>query len=173
MDNLIKELRKKSFSGEDILTLCDNKTRIITYPELYNFKNIDDVLEPYGNVVILYETSKGYGHWICVIKHNDKIEFFDPYGLPCDDQLEFISKKFRKENNENFPILSKMLYESGYKIVYNSEQLQKYSDDISSCGRHVSFRIIMKNVPLNEYGALLKRNKYDPDTIVTYLTAFI
>jgi hypothetical protein len=173
MDSIIKELRKKPFSGEDILNITDNQTKIITYPELYNFKTIDDVFKPYDSVVILYETKPNYGHWVCLLKHGNKIEFFDPYGFFIDDQLEFINKKFRKQNNEDFPILSKMLLDSKYKIVYSKAKLQKYSGDISSCGRHVTFRIVMRDLPLNEYVKLLKHNKYDPDMIVTYLTAFL
>lgn len=173
MDNIIKKLRKKPFSGDDILTVTDNKTKIITYPELYSFKNIDEVLKPFGSVVILYETKPSYGHWVCLLKHGNKIEFFDPYGLFIDDQLDFINQNFRKQNKEDYPILSDMLFKSKYNIVYNKGKLQKYSDDISSCGRHVAFRIVMGDVPLNEYGKLLTHNKYDPDMIVTYLTAFM
>lgn len=175
MDNLIKKLRKNPFSGEDILTICDHKTKIITYPDLYNFRNIDEVFSPYDSVVILYETQPLYGHWICLLKHENenKIEFFDPYGLFIDNQLEFIDDKFRKKNNEEYPILSDILHNSPYDIVYNKKQLQKYSSDVSSCGRHVAFRIVMKDMPLDEYGKLLTQNKYDPDTVVTYLTAFM
>ncbi len=173
MDNLIKELRKKPFSGKDILNICDNKTKIISYPQLYDFNDIDDVFGQHDSVVILYETKRNYGHWVCLLKHNNKIEFFDPYGLFCDDQLKFISDEFRRKNNEEYPKLSEMLINSPYKLVYNKKQLQKYSDDISSCGRHVSFRIIMGHLSLDDYGKLLIHNKYDPDTVVTYLTAFI
>jgi len=175
MDNLIKKLRKNPFSGNDILTICDNKTKILTYPQLYEYKDIDGVLSPYDSVVMLYETKPSYGHWVALLKHpeHNKIEFFDPYGLFIDDQLTFINSEFRKENNEQYPILSKMLHDSPYDIVYNNLQLQKYSSDISSCGRHVAFRICMKDTPLDEYGALLTHNYYDPDTIVTYLTAFM
>jgi hypothetical protein len=175
MDNLIKKLRKKAFSGQDILTVCDDKTKIITYPQLYEYSDIHEVLSPYDNVVILYETKPQYGHWITVLKHpeSNTIEFFDSYGLFCDDQLDFISNRFRKENNEVYPKLSEMLYNSQYKIIYNKTQLQKYRQDISSCGRHVAFRIVMKDTPLHEYVKLLTDNMYDPDTVVTYLTAFM
>jgi hypothetical protein len=174
MDNLIKDQRKKAFSGEDILIVCDYKTKIITYPQLYDYPNIDSVLSPYDCVVILYERKPSYGHWICMIKHPDnRIEFFDPYGMFIDDQLEFITDEFRKESNQEKPILSKMLYDSPYKIVYNKSQIQKYSNDISSCGRHVAFRIVMRDQPLNRYVEMLKNNKYDADTVVTYLTAFV
>lgn len=175
MDKLIKELKKEPFSGKDIYDICENKTKVIIYSELYNYNNIDDILDPYDNVVILYEMKDGYGHWVCLIRHKkmNKIEFFDPYGLCIDDQLSYISKEYRKKSGQEFPILSLLLLNSPYKIVYNSKQLQKYSNDVSSCGRHVCIRIILKDIPLNEYSKLLRENKYDPDMTVTYLTAFI
>lgn len=174
MDKIVKYLRKKPFSGEDIMLVCDDKTKIITYPELYNYSDIDSVLNPHGCVVILYELKKAYGHWCCVLKNSDnQIEFFDPYGLFCDDQLDFIDKSFRKKNNEELPKLCEMIYNSGYPMIYNDVQLQKYSDDISSCGRHVAFRIVMRDTPLKQYTKILTNNHYDPDTIVTYLTAFV
>ncbi|HXS60463.1 MAG TPA: hypothetical protein VN703_06590 [Candidatus Sulfopaludibacter sp.] len=176
MDDLIKQLESKSFSGEDIMAVCDNKTKIITYPQIYQFKNIDDLLKPFDNVVILYETSPSYGHWVCLLKHKNKgkpyIEFFDSYGMPPDKQLTFISKEFRKQNNEAYPILSDMLIKSKYPIKYNDVQLQKLYEDVSSCGRHVAFRIVMQNIKLGRYIKLLKKSKYPPDMIVTYLTAF-
>ncbi len=175
MENIIKELKKESFSGNDILTACDGKTKIITYPELYDYRNIDDVLYPHDCCVLLYETKKSYGHWTCLIKHDmdNTIEFFDSYGFFIDEQLEFIPEEFRKKNNEVFPILSKMLVDSDYKIIYNPIRVQKYKDDVSSCGRHVAFRLILKHLSLKSYIKLITSDNMDTDSLVTYLTAFI
>lgn len=176
MDKVIKKLEAKPFSGEDILKICDNQTKIITYPQLYQFKNIDDLLKPYDNVVILYETKSSYGHWVCLIKHKNNgkpyLEFFDSYGMAPDEQLKFIPKQFRRDNNEEFHKLTDMMMRSKYPIRYNNTQLQKLYDDVSSCGRHVAFRIVMKDIKLAQYIRLMKNSKYSPDMIVTYLTAF-
>lgn len=176
MDHYIRKLEAKPFSGDDILTICDHKTKIITYPQLYNFRNIDDLLKPYGCVVILYETKPSYGHWVCLLKHNNNgkpyLEFFDSYGMQFDEQLKFIPKKFRKENNEEYPKLTDMLIKSKYPVRYNDRQLQQLYDDVSSCGRHVAFRIVMKDIKLGQYIRLMTSSKYSPDMLVTYLTAF-
>lgn len=177
MDKLIKLLEDKPFSGRDILTITDHNTRIITYPELYNYKTIDEVVYPHNNVTLLYETAENYGHWVCLIKHDNGLEpyyeFFCSYGLKVDKALSFIPEKFRKQNNEEFPILSKMLKDSGYPVVYNNYPLQQFYDDVASCGRHVAFRLVMCDLPLNKYIKLLTRSVLDPDLLVTYLTAFI
>ncbi len=176
MDKLIKKLEGKAFSGKDILTICDDKTKIITYPQLYEYNDIDEVLYPHDCVVLLYETKPSYGHWVCLIKHTDKgkpfIEFFDSYAMPVDEQLKYIDKNFRKQNNEDKPILTEMLLNSGYRIMYNDVPLQKTYEDVSSCGRHVAFRIVMRHIRLGKYIKLMTSSKYNPDMLVTYLTAF-
>lgn len=175
MESIIKELRKKPFSGHDILTALDNKTKILTYPQLYKYKSLDSLLKPYGCVVILYETKPAYGHWVCIIKHpNNTVEFFDSLGYFIDDELDIISMEFRKKNKEIYPYLTKLMLESGYKIIYNPIILQKDKNDISTCGRHVTLRLVLKDLSLNKYIKLITSDKnYDPDSLVTYLTAFV
>ena len=175
MDKVIKELESKPFSGEDIMTICDGKTTIIKYPDLYEYRTIDEVLKPHNTVVILYETSPSYGHWVCLIKHTKPrqyIEYFDSYGMAVDKPLEYIPPNYRKMNNEEYPKLTEMLLSSKYPIKYNNHQLQQMYQDVASCGRHVAFRIVMKDIKLGEYIKLLTKTKLSPDMVVTYLTAF-
>lgn len=165
MDNIINNLKADPLSNVDIISLCDDKTNVVKYSELINYDNIDDLLQPFDNVVILYETGKNYGHWVCLIKYGNTIEFFDPYGLGVDEQLSF-SKK-------SLPLLSILLLNSDYKLIENKTQLQKKYNNVSSCGRHVAVRLILKQLDIYEYLKMFENNKYDPDTVVTYLTSFI
>jgi len=177
MDNIIQELESKPFSGEDLLNITDKKTKVIRYVDLKTVRNINNLFKPYNCFIILYETNPSYGHWVCVIKHIPKrgkpyIEFFDPYGMMPDKQLDYISESFLNQQGINKPLLLHLFADSGYDVIYNTKQLQRYANDISTCGRHVSFRIIMKDLPLKEYIKLLTKNKLSPDMLVTYLTAF-
>ena len=176
MDKVIRKIEASPFSGQDIMDITEKKTKILTYPQLYDFKNIDEVLHPYGCAVILYETKPSYGHWTCIIKHENAgkpyIEFYDPYGMAVDKQLNYISKEFRRQNNEEFPLLSMMMKKSPYPVKYNNIALQKSRDDVSTCGRHVAMRLILKHLKLGKYLELLTRQKLDPDLLVSYLTAF-
>ncbi len=165
MDNIIKYLEREPFSNDDIMYLCDNKTNIIKYSDLINYDNIDNILSPHNNTVILYETGKNYGHWVCLIKQNNLIEFFDPYGMKIDEQLKYSKNKD--------PLLSLLLLKSPYLLKENTTRLQKMYKNISTCGRHVCLRIILKELKLNEYIKLLKNNKNNPDLLVTYLTSFV
>lgn len=172
MDKLIHELRKYPYSGNDILTLLDGKTKILLYSDLKKFNNIDQVFDPYDCVVILYEMKKSYGHWVCLIRFDNKIEYFDPYGKPPDNPLDYVKPELKQSLGEDYPYLSKLLNDSPYKIVYNSYPLQKLSKEISSCGRHVGLRLSMKDYPLNKYVKIITGGELSPDDTVTYLTAF-
>jgi hypothetical protein len=175
MNKLIKRLKKKSFSGNEVLELCDDKAVIITYPELADYDSIDDVMKPYGAVILLYETAKNYGHWCCLIKtKKNRIEFFDPYGLSVDKELKFIPQHFRKSNDEEYPHLSYLLYKSKYEVEYNHTKLQKFMKDVNTCGRWVAMRIIMRYLPLPKFVDLFKNNKcFNSDSLVTLMTSFV
>jgi hypothetical protein len=173
MEKVIKSLEADPFSGSDILKICDNETKILKYGDISKFQNIDQLLEPHGNVVILYEIKPNFGHWVCLIKHDDCIEFFDPYGMRIDEQRKYISDYFRKKSNQQEPWLTNLLKKDKCVVINNRQKLQKFNNDISTCGRHVAMRIVMRNIGLNKYLNLLTRNKETPDKIVTYLTAFI
>jgi hypothetical protein len=180
MNRLINKLEEKPLSGSEIQEACNDEIKIMTYKDLLNYNNIDDVFGNEDAVALLYETQPSYGHWTGLFRHSNynppTIEFFDSYGLFIDEQLGFVPKKLKNQLGEDYPYLSKLLYESPYEILYNPVQLQKRKKGISSCGRHVVFRCISANsLPLNEYINLLQSKNCinNPDEMVTYLTSFI
>ena len=75
----LQSLMQKSLSNFDLYNLFENKIHIITYKELLNFYDIEDVFYPYDVVFILYEQGPNYGHWVvlCWDKNKDIIYFFD------------------------------------------------------------------------------------------------
>jgi len=164
-----------ALSGYDILRILDNNTNIISYNDLYNIENIDDVLKN-GSCVILYNTGDNFGHWCCILTHpeKNKIEFFDPYGILIDDEirpsfmpLNFIKKFYKKDKKR----LRKLIYYSKYnKVEYNNYPLQKRSKNINTCGRHVVTRLIMKDLELEDYANFLYSFKRSPDEVVLSIT---
>lgn len=172
MDKLINKLTSLPLSGEDMMRAVDGETRVLSYSDLKNVDNIYDLFEPYNNFVLLYEMKKNFGHWCCVIYHErtNEIEFMDPYGMFIDDQFKYITDpRISKEK-----YLSKLLLDSDSKIIYNDQPLQKFSKDISSCGRHIALRINLRDIPLNEYqDMMMSKKKGERDRMVTYLTAFV
>lgn len=175
MEKVIDYLKKNPFSGSDILEATDNKTTIVRYRDICRYRTIEELLNPFGCIVILYETQEKYGHWVCVILHqNGVLEFFDPYGKSIDDQLKYIDKDFAKQTNQDYPFLGRLMLNSPYNLVQNKVKLQKFEKNNSSCGRHNAFRIAMRNLSLKEYQNLMKKEKgLDSDDKVTYLTGFV
>jgi len=172
----LKQIEKIPLGDDDIKKILGNDTLILTYPELEKYNNIDMLL-PYNKsfVILLYLDSPNSGHWICINKINDTIEFFDPYGGSPDTQRKWIPDTTRKILGQGRPFLTDLLDSSDYKVNYNHIKYQGNGDDINTCGRHVCNRLLMLKDDLNldDYFKLMKGLKIKTglsyDDIVTQL----
>lgn len=171
---ILDQYQNVSLSDKHLFTLLDGKNTLILYPELVDYNNIDDVLGPHGMCVLLFEAKAGYGHWVCLWKHEGKISFFNSYGGFPDDSLEYIPAHYAKLNNEDYPYLSLLLYNSPYELTYNEHQYQKRDKDVKTCGRHVAVRLFAKHLTDEQYYKYVKFfcKKYNisPDEFVTLMT---
>ena len=185
MDKLPDKIKGKfiekeaySFSGQQVHDFCDGACDIITYTDLAKYDDIYNAFNGKDALVILFLTSKNFGHWVTLIDHgNHHLEFFDSYAMEPDAQLKFVPKNFRKVSNQDYPHLTWLLLNSGAKIQYNDTPLQIYNKDagreVSTCGRHVSCRVFFRRVPLKKYVKIMtkyKKRGITPDMIVSYLT---
>ncbi len=171
----LAELKAQPLSDKDILRLTDNKTKVIMYPELAQYETLDDVFGDHDSITLLYLQKENLGHWCCVNFINDStIEFFDPYGIFIDDELEFTSPKMQQRLNQRLPVLSKLFKESPYKLTYNEHQFQELGSNIATCGRHCVVRIVNREKPLKIYKNMIKslerKTSLDADDIVSILT---
>ena len=176
MDQVIKELIRKPLSGNDIYNACEKNIKILKYGELNQFNDIDSAFNPFDGIALLYETQPNFGHWVLLTrdKQKNEIEFFDSYGGFIDDPLKKIGGEFKKKTGQDGHILSRLLLDSNYKLRYNPAQIQKFDEGVSSCGRHLCLRFLMRDMPLKKYIDIIKSSKCNStDDIVTYLTAFI
>jgi len=166
-----KSLRAYSLSNFDINKMIPT-LKIISYPDLLKYQTIDQALDEKGRLMILYLTTDQYtGHWICLLKKKNKIEFFDPYGnLKPDDEETWISSRNSAEFQQDTHYLTKLLKESGYKIVYNKFPFQSKSRDIATCGRHCTTRLYFKHLTLPEYTQMIIDEGISPDDFVTNFT---
>jgi len=176
-----KDILKQPLSDLDIRNLSKDPIQIVPYDDLINYNTIEDLLNPTGQVVILYlnqvpkeleDKYKYFGHYTCVfyshVKNTNKpnkpfvtscIEFFDPYGLFPDDQLHFSNVKFRQENNMDYPYLVYLLNKSKLPIEYNPFKFQKMDGETSTCGRWCTLRMNMKQLDIDEFTKLIKQFK--------------
>jgi hypothetical protein len=166
----LKEYEDIALSDKQVLELVNGRANIVLYPNLLNYKSIDELLYPYGACFLLFEAQPRYGHWCCITKHGNTIEFFNPYGGYPDDSLKFISDEYRKISNQDYPYLSMLLLNSPYELTYNEFKFQRKHNDTKTCGRWCAVRILTKHIDLYNFHKIFKD---DGDMKVTLLTMYI
>jgi hypothetical protein len=172
IDTIVRKSEAYSLSDQEILNLTDNQCKVISYQDLEKYDNIDQVLEPFGATVILYQEKKTYGHYTVLIKHsNTLLEIFDSLGLGLDKELEFSEYNKKRHGGRAIPHLSILIENSKYKIEANLVQLQKDSKDINTCGKYSAIRIKFRDLSLNQFVKMLKSSKImDSDMWISALT---
>lgn len=175
--NKYKDIALSNNDIEKKLKMFNINCQIVPYNELYKYKSIDELLYPSDSVIILYMWKPFYGHWCCLTKRHNNVEFFNSYGGYVDYPiLNNIDNKFRLESNQDYPYLTNLLLLSPYNLHYNEFQFQKKKSNIKTCGRHSLMRVLLKNFDIYEYKKILDivKKKYmlkDYDDVVTFLTA--
>ncbi len=172
--SLLKTYEDIALSDDQLLKLIDGRAKLVLYPELINYTNIDDVLGKHGACILLFEARPNYGHWTCLHRTGGNVEFFNPYGGYPDDSLQYIPMHFREVSNQLEPYLSMLMYNSPYTLSYNEHKFQKHGKDIKTCGRHCALRLIFRDLNLPEYAFMMKTLKQKigltTDELVSYLT---
>jgi hypothetical protein len=174
------------FNEEDLKILVNDKSAprrnvvdvpLISYKDLPDYDTIDAVLGPQGCCFLYIQTKPSFGHWVCILRQGDTVEFFDPLGTKggVDSLLEQMNPEWRQKSGQSGPFLSHLLHESGHKVVVNRIPLQKNAEDINSCGRWSGMRIAahLKKLNLKTFQAIFsKRNSLDPDEAIALATMF-
>lgn len=177
IDKKIEQSENIDLSGEDLHRIVDGKARIIKYDDLQHFNSIDEVLGKYGAVIILYETSQNFGHWVCLFRIGErKLEFFDPYGLKLDEELKVAPEFNMREHHGELVAHLTALVElcEDCVVVSNTTQLQKVLRHTNTCGRWVGMRLRFRDVSLSNFITLMTKNKhYDGDFWVSALTLLV
>lgn len=157
------------------------KNNVIKYSDLANYKSIEELLpNDRSYKIILIEQNYNSGHWTCLLRYGNTIEWFDSYGLPVDGELKFINSVKRRLLGEGRKTLTELLSKVKDKnIIYNKVKLQKLCNKSATCGRWVILRILMmKNFfyNLKEFQDFIKKYKKeigfkDADELVAYWIA--
>jgi hypothetical protein len=78
MEESLKKIRQYSLSNDDINAILDPDTKIFSYPKFADMKHIDEAFDNLGRCVFLFLTeSESSGHWVCMFKRGNVIEYFD------------------------------------------------------------------------------------------------
>lgn len=171
IEKIIKNSESVDLSDSDILEITKGRCSIHTYSDLERFKNINQVLGLYGCAVILYQHEEDYGHWVTLFRVNDDtLEFFDPYGIPIDEELKQSPFNTRRHQGAIVPHLSHLIDQSGYKLIQNTRKLQSFKEDVNTCGRWISLRVRWRYVPLEKFVEMFSGTHFDGDFYVSALT---
>jgi hypothetical protein len=118
--------------------------QILKYSDLANYNTIDELLpKPRDFRIILIEDSVNKGHWCCILKYDNTIEWFNPYGIRPDAQKNLLGKVRNIMLGQERDYMTELMEKSkGYKLIYNKKKLQKLKEGINTCGRWIILRVI-------------------------------
>ncbi len=158
-NNISKEQADKikySPMGDDTIHSYFPDAKIMLVSELSGYNSIDELLPNNPDCVfLLYQSSPNNGHWVLLSKYDDTIEYFDSYGGVIDNPLNWTPIGVRTKLGEGKPLLSNLLEDTDYDLIYNAVDFQDKKDNkISTCGRWASVRwdsILNHRMPLVEF----------------------
>jgi len=155
-------------SDKDIIKYfgIEGQEAIILYKDLKNYKNIEELLPTNNSFkIFLIEDKPNSGHWVCLLRYGDNIEFFDSYGEGIDEEFKYIPKFIKNMLNQNKKYLTYLLANAPkkYKIIYNKIPYQELNDGVSTCGKWCILRILLlktMNYDLYEFNEFMERQKF-------------
>lgn len=145
--------------------------KVILYPEIadiYKSGKISPTMLRWINgerppLVILYLSSKKYGHWMALFENEHGINFFDSYGNAPDDQMKWpIDAEFRRLSGEDRAHLVRFILDimkPDEEVYYDEHDYQSRNPKVTTCGRHVLFRLLNMDLSVEEYNDLIKMLK--------------
>ena len=155
----VQKIIHTPLSDADIHKILGKDQKLIIYSDLSNYSSLHELLPgDKDSVVILYEQKQLSGHWTCLLKYDDKYEFFDPYGIKSDSELKWVTLKQRSNLHEDTTFLSKLLNNEEY--IYNKVDFQQNDSSVETCGSHVSCRLHYfkeHDMNLEQYQDFMKR----------------
>lgn len=166
-EDLLDKEKAIPLSETQVLDLVQGKANVIRNIDLNKYHSIDEMLEPYGACFLLYESRLHYGHWCCLIRYNNLLEFFDPYGGFPDSQLNYINPDFLRESGQDNQWLTRLLVDDScqYDLSYNDHPFQHMKEGVATCGKWSALRMTLKELPLAEFKKLFLGK--DSDDLVT------
>jgi hypothetical protein len=163
----IAKVKEYALSDADITEIL-GPTSIFPYPALEGMESIDDVFDDQGRAIILFpNVSPTSGHWCCMIRRPDRIEFFDSYGEAPEDQKDGLSRSRLEALDIERPLLTQLMRASGIPVYYNTHQFQSNKMSVATCGRHCVVRLLYAPYSLKKYKAIIDKSGLSADDFVT------
>ncbi len=175
MDNIIHSAEDISLDEQDLKKICQPYgLHLIFYRDLHTIQDINELFQISNNIIILYRTTRDYGHFVSLLNYDDHIEYFDSYGEKPDYELKYSQESVRQMQGRIMPHLTHLFNiakrKDRKKIVYNKIRLQQFHNHVNTCGRWSALRIKFRHLNIKQFQHLFIGQSQNPDAIVTYLT---
>jgi hypothetical protein len=121
------------------------RNKIVKYSTLKDYPTINDLLpEPFDFRIVLIESKPNSGHWTCILKYKNIIEWFNSYGTATGYDFNFIPTQMRQMLGQGRDDLLELLRRKNpdQQLYYNKKRLQSNNDGINTCGRWVIARCL-------------------------------
>lgn len=181
-----KELLNVPTTPYDLFRIAGKKCNVFTYPEISKFKFYTQLFKKgnseYANqddglifddsfCIILYLTGERCGHWTCISRNRNGINFLDSYGDVIDDQLKHVDSSIFGQNKKH---LVKLMQRANKPIYYNDLQIQRFSSNIATCGRYCALYLKYDHMLIDDFVKTLlskaKEYSVSPDMLVCLLS---
>lgn len=142
------------------------KINWLIYDELQKYHSLQDVLKNGVAVVLLQiESAKApsVGHFVVLLDHGNHVEHFDSYGLTVDQENAITHERH----------LTTLFKQSPKPIVENTKRLQRFREDVQTCGRWVVARVLLRQLELKEFIRILQNISAPNDEMVTLMTMLL
>lgn len=166
MDRLIR----KRISNHEILDYFGGQCSIFMYSDIAECTDISQLFGKYDKCFLLYNNRPRSGHWCLLMRYPDRFLFFDSFGYKPDEELGKIPQAIRRMHRMCYPVVLKLLRQSGKRIFFNQYQLQESKRGVNTCGRHCIVRAAYPGLRTDDYARILTSSELSPDVIVTLLT---
>lgn len=149
--------------NSDQMRMLNPDARLLLYDQIEDMNSIDQVFGGYQKVIVLYLLQSAHeGHWCCLFKRGQQLNYFDSYGKPVDAELKLLDPALREKLHEKHDRLKQLTW--ARPPVYNEVCLQ--SPYTQTCGMFVTHRLHHSYLNSKDYVELFRRYNEPPDVVV-------
>lgn len=160
----------QDLSGDDIETLIGKPP--IEYSQLQNmsFSKLLPDSSPF-QVILLQTKQANNGHWVALWANDKNIMYWDSLGMGMPDTY----KSYTPFDKQYPPLLANLLATDPRRrpIIANYKDYQKWSGQVSTCGRWSGLRIKLRDLSNDEFDRIFEGNSgllRNRDFVATILT---
>ena len=160
-------VERYALSDSDLRRILGRDIAIHNYPELASMSSADEMFDAKGRCILLFpNVSPTSGHWVCLIRRPDRIDYQDSYGEPPEAAKRGMGLERREELDIARPDLTRLLKASGLPVFYSNVKFQSEGSGTATCGRHAATRLLYAPLTLAEYKRTVDSSGLTPDEFV-------